>query len=178
MKSFFASTPSPITWKYKSLIFLVSIALSLQLSTMLSSALVLLLLPFLSVAQQYQGAVIPNSLPTTPGSKVNYFKIDDGHGGSTTLINYFSSPGGKKQDPSKVKRAVVVLHGLNRDPATYISTIWAALGDANKLNSEVTERTVAIMAPYFPSGDDKNTGYVNRFFRTSSAPNASQLPLG
>lgn len=128
---------------------------------MLSSVLCLLLLPLLSYAQQYEGQAIPNSLPTTPGSTITYFKVNDGKGGSTTLINYFSRPNGKKQDSTKVKRAIVVLHGLNRDPATYFSTMWATIGDANKINKDVTEGSVAIMAPYFPSGDDKGTGCVS-----------------
>lgn len=127
---------------------------------MLTFVLCLLLLPFLSNAQQYEGDTIKNNLTAVLGSKISYFKIDDGNGGSATLINYFSHPGGKRQDPKKVKRAIVVLHGFGAYPDFYFDTVWSALGRANKLNNEVTEDATAIIVPYFPNDNDKNTGYL------------------
>lgn len=70
-------------------------------------------------AQQYAGAPISNSLPKANGAAVRYFKITNASnpsGPSTTLINYFSAPNGKEQDPSGVKRAIISLHGANRNP--------------------------------------------------------------
>lgn len=71
-------------------------------------------------AQQYAGSTIPNSLPTVTGSAISYFKINDASGVPTTLINYFSAPGGARQDPLNVQRALIVLSGANRDPCEFV----------------------------------------------------------
>jgi hypothetical protein len=110
-------------------------------------------------SQQYAGETIPNSLPTTPGAQITYFNIPDGNGGNTTLINYFSFPGGKRQDESKVQRAIIIVHGKNQDPATYWAVTWAAINYANAIDATITEETVSIIAPFFANGDDKGTGY-------------------
>jgi hypothetical protein len=115
--------------------------------------------PALVSAQQYAGETIPNSLPTTPGSKINFFNIPDAKGKNTTLINYFSAPGGKRQDESKVQRAIVMIHGDGQDPATYWSTAWATINRANAIDKTITEQTVSIIAPFFANGDDKVRGY-------------------
>lgn len=64
--------------------------------------------------QQYAGSNITNSLAAVAGAEVSFFKVNDALG-STTLINYFSAPGGVRQDPTKVQRAVIALHGAGRD---------------------------------------------------------------
>lgn len=87
-----------------------------------------LLLVFLSqaLAQQYAGDKINNSLPLVPGSELVYFKIKDpaGRNGMLTLINYQSLQQNQSQlDPTVLQRAVVVIHGLNQDPGTYMATV-------------------------------------------------------
>ena len=80
----------------------------------------------LSRAQQYAGDVIPNSLPGVPGSEITYFRIVDPKGKSDhlTLTNYYShQANGQQVDPSKLRRAIIVIHGLNRDPGTYMSNV-------------------------------------------------------
>lgn len=56
-----------------------------------------------------------------------------------------------------VQRAVIIIHGLNRDPGSYMSNMLSALSQSKDPN--INFDTVAIMAPYFPNGDDKNYGY-------------------
>ena len=85
----------------------------------------LILLPLIS-AQQYAGDVIPNSLPTVPGSTITYFKINDpaGKNHNLTLTNYYSlQTDGTPLVPNAVQRAIIVIHGLNRDPGTYMSNV-------------------------------------------------------
>lgn len=83
----------------------------------------------LIAAQQYAGDVIPNSLPNVPGSELVYFKIKEPLGAkpkayNLTLTNYQSlQTSGKQLVPSQVQRAVIIIHGLNRDPGTYISNV-------------------------------------------------------
>ncbi|CAK3895299.1 hypothetical protein AC578_1337 [Lecanosticta acicola] len=111
--------------------------------------------------QQYAGDIITNSLPAVPGSEITYFRINDASGKNKnlTLINYYSQgKGNQRLVESNVQRAVVVIHGLDRDPGTYVSNMLSALGQVTS-DSNVNFDTVAIMAPYFPNGDDKSTGY-------------------
>ncbi|KAM0714477.1 hypothetical protein Q7P37_010264 [Cladosporium fusiforme] len=110
-------------------------------------------------SQQYVGEVIDTTLPNVPGSEITFFNIPRKGTQKHTLINYYShGKDGKRLVESKVQRAVIVVHGLNRDPGTYQSNMQSALaqvtGDPN-----INKDTVAIMAPYFPNGDDKGTGY-------------------
>lgn len=110
-------------------------------------------------AQQYAGHVIKNSLPAVDGSEVAYFRIANGHGQFGTVTNYHSlnSTGGRVV-PSEVKRAVIFLHGLQRDPYTYIAYMLKALA-AVPSDAGVSADNVAILCPYFPNGEDKNVGY-------------------
>lgn len=116
-------------------------------------------------AQQYAGEVIQTSLRNVPGSEIAYFKIpgvmdsNKKKAANLTLINYYShGKDGKRLVESKVQRAVIIIHGLNRDPDTYESNMMSALaqvtGDPN-----INQDSVAIMSPYFANGDDKRTGY-------------------
>lgn len=113
-------------------------------------------------AQQYAGDVIPNSLSTVPGSEITYFRINDpsGKNKNLTLTNYYSHGkiATKRLVEANVQRAVVIVHGLNRDPGTYMSNMLSALAQV-KSDPNVNLDTVAIMAPYFPNGDDKTLGY-------------------
>lgn len=80
----------------------------------------------LSLAQQYAGDFINNSLPIVPGAEITYFRIPDpaGKNNNLTLINYYSyNSTGQRIVESKIQRAVIVIHGLNRDPGTYESNV-------------------------------------------------------
>jgi hypothetical protein len=101
-----------------------------------------------AIAQQFAGEVIPNSLATATGAQIAFFNVRDANGKNTTLINYYSFPGGKKQDQTKVKRAIIVLHGRNRNAWDYFGNVYGRLAAATALNSEVTEQTVAIFSPH------------------------------
>ncbi|RDW92342.1 hypothetical protein BP5796_01736 [Coleophoma crateriformis] len=118
------------------------------------------LLPSLASGQQYEGETIPNSLPSVPGSELAYIKITDpkGSGSNLTLTNYIShNSAGDRVDGSSTKRAVIVIHGAERDPGTYMSNLLSALSQVP--NSDVDFDSVAICAPYFPNRNDKTTGY-------------------
>jgi len=83
----------------------------------------------LVLAQQYAGDVIPNSLGSVPGSELVYFKIKEPNGKTPkaynlTLTNYQSlQTNGQRIVPSQIQRAVIIIHGLDRDPGTYISNV-------------------------------------------------------
>ncbi|KAI4843157.1 hypothetical protein E4T44_06211, partial [Aureobasidium sp. EXF-8845] len=113
-------------------------------------------------AQQYLGDVIPNATyPGVPGSELVYFRVKDpaGANNNLTLVNYQSlGSNGKRIDASKVKRAVIIIHGLNRDAGTYMSNMLSALSQVNT-DSNINFDSVVINAPSFPNGDDKNTSY-------------------
>jgi hypothetical protein len=111
-------------------------------------------------AQQFAGQPIANQLPNPiPGGALASFNIADAKGKGTTLMNYFSAPNGGNIQPSLIQRAIVVIHGLNRDPWLYFATVYNALPAATAINPAVNENTVAIMAPYFTNGNDKGFGY-------------------
>ncbi|KAK3720085.1 hypothetical protein LTR37_003908, partial [Vermiconidia calcicola] len=96
-------------------------------------------------------------LPNVPGSELTYFRINDpsGKNNNLTLINYYSHQAdGQRLVASQIKRAVEIIHGLNSDPGTYESNMLSALVQV-KADPNVNFRLVAIMAPYFPSVDDK-----------------------
>lgn len=123
-------------------------------------ALLILSLIAVAAAQQYAGNVIPNSLPKVPGSNITYFLISDpgGPNQDLTLINYYSlQADGSQLDNSQLRRIMIVIHGLDEDPETYMSYGLSALAQVSDPN--VNFSTVAIMAPFFPSGGQKGTGY-------------------
>lgn len=108
-------------------------------------------------AQQYAGDAINTTLPSVPGSEITYFRINDpsGNNKNLTLVNYYShGKSNQRLVESKVQRAVVIVHGLNRDPGTYMSNMLSALSQVTS-DSNVNTDSVAIMAPWFPNGDDK-----------------------
>ncbi|TLD20146.1 hypothetical protein E2P81_ATG09216 [Venturia nashicola] len=112
----------------------------------------------LAQAQQYAGDVINNTLPAVAGSELAFFKIHDSNNQTATLLNYYSlASNGAKINPANVKRAVIVIHGLLRDPYLYINNVMQALGKVT--DSSINKDNVAMIAPYFPNGDDKNVGY-------------------
>jgi hypothetical protein len=100
-----------------------------------------------ALAQQYAGQPIPNSLPAVPGAELTFFNVRDGFGRNNTLINYYSAPGGKRPDNSRIQRAVVVLPGMNRNANGYFTSIRNQIAKATKRNPNITEQTVMIFAP-------------------------------
>lgn len=94
-----------------------------------SSGLVALAVSFcgLASAQQYAGDYVNTSLPFVPGSEITFFKITDPTGKITnnmTLINYMSfNSSNQRPITSNIERAVIVVHGLDRDPGTYESNV-------------------------------------------------------
>lgn len=86
----------------------------------------------LSLAQQYAGDNINNTLPAVAGSELAFFKIHDSNNQTATLLNYYSlASNGAQINPANVKRAVIVIHGLLRDPYLYINNLMQALGQVN-----------------------------------------------
>ncbi|GAM89397.1 hypothetical protein ANO11243_074350 [Dothideomycetidae sp. 11243] len=124
------------------------------------SHLLLSLLP-LAVAQQYAGDVIPNSLPAVPGAEITYFRVADpaGKNNNLTLTNYASLYNSQRLPPSQVQRVVIIIHGLDRDPGTYMANMLSALAQTSTGNPNVNFSNVQIICPYFTNGDDKNFGY-------------------
>jgi len=109
-----------------------------------------------TLAQQFAGDVINTTLPYVPGAEIAFWKIRDTKSSNLTLINYQNlGKNGKRQDPTKLKRAVVIIHGLNRDPGTYESNMLSALSQVPI--SEINTDSVAIVAPFFANGNDKDT---------------------
>jgi len=111
------------------------------------------------VAQQFEGDVIPNKLPSVPGSEKAYWKITDKKGREFTQINYFSQDGkGKRLDPNNVQRAVIIIHGNARDPGVYMANMLSGLSQVPK-GTGPTFANTQIITPYFPNGEDKEFGY-------------------
>ncbi|KAF9015825.1 hypothetical protein BDZ89DRAFT_1141878 [Hymenopellis radicata] len=114
------------------------------------------------LGQQYAGETIPNSLPSAAGAEKAFFNILDSSGHRTTLINHFSFPGGARQNKTMVQRAVIILHGANRDSNDYFTNIYDAVKAATAVDPTVNENTVAIMAPCFTNQADAGRGYPTR----------------
>lgn len=88
-----------------------------------------LLLVRVAFAQQYAGDQISALLPTIPGAEVAFFKIPDPAGANDhlTLVNYYAlGSDGQRIKPSKIQRAVIVVHGLLRDPWNYQTDVSMA----------------------------------------------------
>lgn len=73
-------------------------------------------------AQQHEGTTVSANLPQTSGAEVSFFKIQNPTGGnaSLSLINYQSlAANGERLNNENVKRGIIVIHGLLRDPWNY-----------------------------------------------------------
>ena len=107
-------------------------------------------------AQLYAGDYINTTLPGVPGSEIAFWKIQDGLKNNLTAIAYINhGSNGQRLDPLKIKRAVIIIHGNDRDPGTYESNMLSALAQAHATNSDVSTDSVAIVAPWFANGNDK-----------------------
>lgn len=97
----------------------------------LTTALLALSAP-LALAQQYAGDTISGTLPTITRAEVAYFRIEDpsGENNNLTLINYQSlGTNGGRIVESNIKRAVIVIHGLERDPYNYENDVCSQTGN-------------------------------------------------
>ncbi|KAM0716672.1 hypothetical protein Q7P37_008117 [Cladosporium fusiforme] len=115
-----------------------------------------------ALAQQHEGAEVKTNLPETNGAEISFFKIQNPTGGkaSLSLVNYQSlASDGERLNNENVKRGIIVIHGLLRDPWNYENDMLNALKKATSKNSEISRDTVSVMAPYFPNGADRNRGY-------------------
>lgn len=132
-----------------------------------------------STAQQYAGDIISAYLPTISRAEVAFFKIPDPDelNNNLTLINYYShGSNGARLVESNIKRAVIVIHGLLRDPWNYANDVRKLAPTSEKhFGSHISKQTlnalekvtdsnidmdsVAVMAPYFPNGADKGYAY-------------------
>ena len=77
---------------------------------------------FFTAAQQYAGDIISAYLPTISDAEVAFFRIPDPSraNNNLTLINYYShGSNGNRIVESNIERAVIVIHGLLRDPWNY-----------------------------------------------------------
>jgi hypothetical protein len=99
------------------------------------------------VGQQYVGQAVPNSLDARPGAQIAYFNVKDSLGRNTTLINYYSAPGGKRPVNKQVQRAIISIPGANRNADGYFSAIYNQIATAKKSNTAITEDTVVILSP-------------------------------
>lgn len=71
---------------------------------------------------QFEGKAIPNSLPSVPGAEIAYFNYVDKKGRNLTLTNYVSKRSNNNRlTPSSIKRMIIIVHGQNRDPGTYMA---------------------------------------------------------
>ncbi|KAI9666162.1 MAG: hypothetical protein M1821_004097 [Bathelium mastoideum] len=125
----------------------------------------------LASAQQYAGDIVSGYLPTIPRAEVAFFRIPDptGANNNLTLINYYSltSSGGQIVN-SNIQRALIVIHGLLRDPWDYMNDTLNALDKVTDPN--INADSVAVIAPYFTNGDDK--GYSYPYTNGESTSNA------
>jgi len=110
-------------------------------------------LPFIVSAQQYVGTPIANQtvLEYIPGANITWFNILDPNNKTATLTNYVSfNSSGNYMAPSAMKRLVIVIHGLRRDPYSYMSNMLVSI--SNTVNKEANIDNTQIVAPYFPNG--------------------------
>lgn len=126
---------------------------------MLASFILSLALLTLVSAQQYAGRYINNTLPAVGGSEIAFWNMKDANGKNVTFTNYASlNATGGRLPPANIKRVVLLLHGLNRDPYNYMANLLSAISQIPN-RPDVTLNNVLMIAPYFPNGNDKNVGF-------------------
>jgi len=126
---------------------------------MLASFILSLALLSLVSAQQYAGRYINNTLPAVGGSEIAFWNMKDANGKNVTFTNYASlNATGGRLLPANIKRVVLLVHGLNRDPYNYMVNLLSAFSQIPN-RPDVTLNNVLMIAPYFPNGNDKNVGF-------------------
>lgn len=128
----------------------------------LTPAALLLLTPLLpaSLGQQYAGDPIPHHLPVVPGAELAFFRITDPTGShpGLSLLNYYSMQNlTTPLDPLTVQRAIIIVHGHNRDPGNYMVYMQNALHELERSGADpnITFSSVAIIAPFFANSRDR-----------------------
>jgi len=135
------------------LLFVVRLACGFKMHLSLQALVlaVIFLFPFLSSAQQFVGAYIPNSLPTVLNANITFFNLRDAKGNKATFTNYLSlNTSGKYLPGAAIKRLVIVIHGLGRDPGTYMAQTLSALSQVPAGLGPSLDNT-QILCPYFPN---------------------------
>ncbi|KAI0146251.1 hypothetical protein GGR57DRAFT_506543 [Xylariaceae sp. FL1272] len=109
--------------------------------------------------QQFEGDVIPNSLPDIAGAEKAYWKMNDVENGNySTLITHSTlNSQDERHDPANIKRLIVVVSGLGRDGWLYVTSVLSSLYQLDGSGPNIDN--VVIMAPHFANGDDKGTSY-------------------
>lgn len=119
---------------------------------------------------QYVGTPIENTLPVThDNSEITYFRVRDPSGehvcaddpdGEFSLINYASLNSTLQRPPSSaIQRVVIVCHGVRRDPQNYHAGMLIALQKATDSDERISVDSVAVIAPFFPNGNDKGVAF-------------------
>lgn len=104
-------------------------------------------------SQQYQGSFINNSLPSVGGSEVAFFNILDHASRNTTLINYASLSNTRTRlVPSQIQCVIIFVHGLGRNPQTYVGDMLSTLDLVTQNYSSISRDSVQIVCPYFTNG--------------------------
>lgn len=112
-------------------------------------------------AQQYAGDKIEIQLPFVPGAEIAFFRIADptSRHHHLTLTNYYSlREDNERLDPDQVQRAVILIHGRERDPGSYMVYAQNALRDLTS-DHNINSSSVAILVPFFPIRADKHVGF-------------------
>lgn len=110
-----------------------------------------------ALAQQYAGSSFTNSLPAVSGAEVTFWNILDAAGQKTSLLTYNNlGTDGRRLNPSRVQKALIVIHGKNQDANNYMNSAMSALSQATASKSGINRDTVAIVAPLFANGDQKS----------------------
>lgn len=112
-------------------------------------------------AQQYAGDKIETQLPLVPGAEIAFFRIADptGHHHHLTLTNYYSlGINDERLVPDQVQRAVIIIHGRDRDPGNYMVYAQNALRVVTS-DHNVNLSSVALLVPYFPNRADRHVGF-------------------
>lgn len=129
----------------------------LLLSTVTTLFLLVLTQSSTSYAQQFAGANYTNAMPSVPGAEITFWNILDTKGANTSLLTYNNlGTNNKRQNTSKVQKAVIFIHGLNEDPQTYMSNMLSGLATATGTKSTVNSDTISIVCPSFSNGDGKS----------------------
>ncbi|TRX89954.1 hypothetical protein FHL15_009226 [Xylaria flabelliformis] len=111
-----------------------------------------------AAAQQFLGTPYDNQMSDVPGSEKVFWKITDQKGRTFSQLNYFSQNGkGQRLKTADVKRVVLIIHGIDRDPDTYMSNALSAL--SQNTNGPANFANTQIIVPMFPTGSDKHRGY-------------------
>lgn len=131
-----------------------------SLTAVYLSLLTLFSLSRYALAQQYLGERFKNNLTEVVGAEIAYWNIVDKKDRNLTLVNYVSTNSfGRRLDPKKVQRLILMLHGDARDPFRYMTAALTSLNLLPKKAGGPSMDNVQIIAPLFPNGENKGEAY-------------------